>query len=153
MLLKWLSLVVFVYLSHFCSAQDRTSASPSETGHILNNVLFMSPGEKIAVNLAGAADGTALSIAEEADPKKANLVLSFKQEKGMMLFTIQNRTKYWLTYEAGIRTPKRDGLYKTSVVPVGPGLSNLESWPRPIDQLALKNFSFSEKPKGKPVSR
>jgi hypothetical protein len=132
---------------------QQQAAPPSETGHIVNNVVFMSPGEKIGVNLAGAADGTALSITEDANPKNANLVLSFKQEKGMMLFTIQNRTKYSLTYEAGIRVPKRDGLYKTSVMPVGPGLSNLESWPHPIDQLALKNFSFSEKSGGKPASR
>ena len=83
--------------------------------------------------------------------KKANLVLSFRQEKGMMLFTIENRTEHWLTYEAGIRVPKRDGLYKTSVMPVGPRLSNFESWPHPIDQLALKNFSFTEKPGGKPA--
>jgi len=86
-------------------AQQQT-APPFETGHVVNNVVFMSPGEKIGVNLAGAADGTAQSITEEPNPEKANLVLSFKQEKGMMLLTIQNRTKYWLTYEAGIRGSK-----------------------------------------------
>ena len=133
-------------------AQQQT-ASPSETGHITNNVVFMSPGEKFGANLAGAADGTALSITEEPDRKKANLELSFRQEKGMMLFTIENRTEHWLTYEAGIRVPKRDGLYKTSVMPLGPHLSNVESWPHPIDQLALKNFSFTEKPGGKPAKK
>jgi hypothetical protein len=61
-----------------------------------------------------------------------------------MLFTVENRTEHWLTYKAGIRVPKRDGLYQTSVMPLGPGLSNGESWPSPIDQLALKNFSFTE---------
>jgi hypothetical protein len=130
-------------------AQQQT-APPPEVGHIVNNVVFMSPGEQIGVNIAGVADGTALSVTEESNSKKANLVLSFKQEKGMVLFTIQNRSKYWLTYEAGIRAPKRDGLYKTSVMPVGPGLSNFESWPGQIDQVALKNFSFSERPGGKP---
>jgi hypothetical protein len=135
-----------------CAARaQQQTAPPSETGHIVNNVVFMARGEKIGLNLAGAADGTALSITEEPNPKTANLVLSFKQEKGMMLFTIQNRTKYWLTYAAGIRDPKRDGLYRTSVMPVGPGLSNFESWPGQIDQVALKNFSFSERPGGKPA--
>lgn len=126
---------------------------PSAAGRIVNNVLFVSPGDKIGVDLAGAVDGTALSVTESPALKKANLVLTFKQEKGMMLFTIQNRTKYWLTYEAGIKTPKRDGLYKTSVMPVGPGLNSFESWPYPIDQLALKNFTFSEKPRGESVSK
>src|SRR5256885_16539300 len=101
-----------------CAALAQQQAPPFETGHIVNNVVFVFPGEKIGVNLAGAADGTALNITEDANPTQANLVLSFKQEKGMMLFTIQNRTKYWLTYQAGIRVPKREGLYKTSVMPV-----------------------------------
>ena len=126
-------------------AQNQT-APPSEPGHIANNVVFMCPGDKFGVNLAGAANGTVLSITEEPDLKKADLILSFKQEKGMMLFTIENRAGHWLTYEAGIRVPKRSGFYKTSVMPIGPRLSNYESWPHPIDQLALKNFGFTEKP-------
>ncbi|HEY6968442.1 MAG TPA: hypothetical protein VJA94_04495 [Candidatus Angelobacter sp.] len=132
--------------------QEQT-APRSETGPIANNVVLMSPGDKFGVNLAGAADGLVLSITEEPDLKKANLVLSFKQENGMMLFTIANRTEHWLTYEAGIRVPKRDGFYKTSVMPLGPRLSNIESWPHPIAQLALKNFSFTEKPGGKPAKK
>jgi hypothetical protein len=133
-------------------AQQQT-APLSETGHIANNVVLMSAGEKFGLKLAGAADGTALSITEEPNLKKANLVLNFRQEKAMMLFTIENRTEHWLTYEAGIRVPKRDGLYKTSVMPLGPHLSNFESWPHPIDQLALKNFSFTEKPGNKPAKQ
>src|SRR2546427_12416208 len=133
-------------------AQQQTTP-PSETGHIANNVVFMSSGDKFGVNLAGAADGTALSITEAPNLKKANLVLSFRQQKGMMLFTIENRTEHWLIYEAGIKVPKRDGLYKTSVMTLGPRLSNIESWPHPIDQLALKNFSFTEKPGGKPAKQ
>lgn len=70
-----------------------------------------------------------------------------------MLFTIENRTERWLTYHAGIRVPKRDGFYKTSVMPLGPRASNGESWPKPIDQLALKNFSFAEKPGRKPTKK
>jgi len=113
----------------------------------------MSPGDKFGVSLAGAADGTALSITEEHNLKKADLVLSFRQGKGMMLFTIENRTEHWLTYEAGIRVPKRDGLYKTSVMPLGPRLSNFESWPHPIDHLALKNTTSTEKPGGKAAKK
>jgi hypothetical protein len=71
----------------------------------------------------------------------------------MMLFTIENRTEHWLIYEAAIRVPKRDGFYKTSVMPLGPLVSNFESWPQPIDQLALKNFSFTGKPGGNPAKK
>jgi hypothetical protein len=137
----------------WCALGQQQTAPPSETDHIANNVVFMYPGDKFGVNLAGAADGIALSLSEEPDLKKANLVLSFQQMKGMMLFTIENGTEHWLTYEAGIRVPKRDGFYKTSVLPLGPRLSNFESWPHPIDQLALKNFRFTEKPGGKPAKK
>jgi hypothetical protein len=146
---------IALVLACLCSAAvaQQQSAAPSETGHIGNNVVFMSPGEKFGVNLAGAADGTALSITEEPNLKKANLVLNFRQEMGTMLFTIENRTEHWLTHEAGIRVPKSDRLYKTSVMPLGPHLSNFESWPHPVDQLALKNFSFTEKPGSKPAKK
>ncbi|HVP42189.1 MAG TPA: hypothetical protein VMS96_02090, partial [Terriglobales bacterium] len=74
----------------YCSAlAQQQTAPPSETGHIANNVVFVSPGDKFGVNLAGAADGTPLSITDEPDRKRASLVLSFRQEKGMMLFTIE----------------------------------------------------------------
>lgn len=133
-------------------AQQQT-APPSETGRISNGIVFVSPRDKFGLNLAGTADGSPLGITEEPDLKKANLVISLKQEKGMILFTIQNRTEHWLTYEAGIKVPRRDGFYKTSVVPVGPRLSNFESWPYPIVQLALKNFSFHEKPPGRSAKK
>ena len=137
----------------WASVAQQQTTPPSETSHIANNVVFMSPGDKFGVNLAGTEDGTALSVTDEPNLKNANLVLSFRQEKGIMLFTIENRTEHWLTYEAGIRIPKRDGFYKTSVMPLGPRLSNVESWPHPIDQLAFKNFSFTGKPGGKPAKK
>ena len=74
-------------------AQPQTD--PSQIGHIAKNVAFMSRGDKFGLNLGEAADGMALTITEEPDLKKANLVLSFKQEKGIMLFTIENR-EHWL---------------------------------------------------------
>jgi|SRR5215472_2100442 len=143
--------LLVVFLSWAALAQKQID--PSRQGHVASNVVFMSPRDEFGVNVGEAADGTALSITEESDPKKANLVVSFKQEKGMMLFTIENRTEHWLTYEAGIRVPNRDGFYKTSVMPVGPHLTNLESWPHPINQLALKNFNFTAKPGGKPAKK
>lgn len=146
-------IALFVGCLCWVAFAQQQGAPPSETSHIANNLVFISPGEKFGINLAGTADGTALTVTEEPDLKKANLVLSFKREKGMMLFTIENRTERWLTYEAGIRVPKREGFYKTSVLPLGPRLSNYESWPHPIEQLALKNFSFTEKPGGKPAKK
>jgi hypothetical protein len=73
----------------WAAVAQQPTVPPTETGHIANNVVFMSPGDKFGVNLAVAADGTPLSITKESDVKKANLVLSFKQEKGIMLLTMR----------------------------------------------------------------
>ena len=130
-----------------CVLGQQQSTPTPETARVANNVVFISPAEKFGVNLAVEGAEMPLNVSEEPDLKKANLVLSFKQEKGkMMLFTIENRTEHWLTYEAGMKVPQRDGFYKTSVLPVGPRLLSFESWPHPIDRLALKNFRFTERP-------
>jgi hypothetical protein len=43
-----------------------------------------------------------------------------------------------------LSVPEKKELYKTSVLPVEPSLSNFEAWPHPIVQLVLSNFRFAE---------
>jgi hypothetical protein len=91
-----------------CCAAAQQQIDPSQTTHIKNNVVFMFPGDKFGLDLGESAGTAALNISEEPNLEKASVVLGFKQEKGMMLLTIENRTGHWLTYEAGIRVPKHD---------------------------------------------
>lgn len=138
----------------YCSAlAQQPSASSSKPVHVADNNVLLLAGDKCGVNLTGPADGTSLNVAYQPDLKKADLVLTFKKESGMTILTIENRAGHWLSYEAYMKVPKRDGSYKTSVIPVGPHLSNFESWPHPIEELVLKNFKFSDSAPGGGRSR
>jgi hypothetical protein len=64
----------------------------------------------------------------------------------MMLLTIRNKLKRRLYLDALMTVPGEKEIYKTSILPIEPGLSDFESWPHPIVQLVLRDFRFSEKP-------
>ena len=76
----WIGLLVACLCLTALGQQE--SARARETSHVANNVVFMSPGEKFGVNLAGAGEGMGLRVTEEPDVKKANLRLRFTQERG-----------------------------------------------------------------------
>lgn len=126
---------------------------------VADNSIFVSPGDRFGVNLAGPADGTAVNITYQPDLKKADLVLGFKKEKKMMLLTVENRTSYWVSYEAYMKVPERDGLLRTTVLPMGPRVSSstpfvhFESWPQSITELVLRNFRLSDTAPGARHSR
>ena len=61
----------------------------------------------------------------------------------MMLLVIRNRLKRSVSLDALMTVPGDNGVHETSVLPVGPGRSNTESWPHPIVQLMLRNFRLS----------
>jgi hypothetical protein len=65
-----------------------------------------------------------------------------------MSLIIDNNLKVWLQMDALMTLPGKKGIYKTSILPVGAGLSDCESWPHPIVQLVLRNFRVVEKPPG-----
>jgi hypothetical protein len=141
------SMMVVACFCHAGLAQD--SQAPPESSHVTDGNVLILLGEKFGVNLTEAPDGTSVAATYQPDVKKADLVLSFKKENSLMLLTIENRSSHWLAYEAHMKVPKRDGFYKTSVLPIGPHLMNFESWPHPIVELMLRNFQFSDTyPKG-----
>src|SRR5262245_59776828 len=149
--------VVFVAMfAWFCCGalpQQQPSPSSSEPVHVADNNVFVVPGDKYGVNLSGPADGTSTNVTYQPELPKADLVFTFKRERGMMLLTIENRAGHWLSYEAYMKIPGRDGFSRTSVVPVGPHLSSYELWPQPIVELALRNFRFSDTAPGRNQDR
>lgn len=147
-----IGMVMFAWLCSGTLAQQQLS-SPSESAHVEDNNVYVFPGNKCGVNLTGIADGTSVNVSFQPDLKKADLVLTFKKEREMMLLTIENRAGHWVSYEAYMKVPQRDGFYKTSVLPVRPHLKNFESWPQPIVELAFKNFRFSDTAPGRGVTR
>lgn len=114
--------------------------------YVSDGDVYVFSGENFGVALTPKSDGN-IDVSYQPDPKKADVWLSFEQPKqlgiGMML-TIKNNLKQKLQVDALMTIPGKEGIYKTSIVPVEAGLSDFESWPHPIVQLVLRNFRLSE---------
>lgn len=119
---------------------------------VANNSVNLFAGEKFGINLKVSADAS--EVTYQPDAKKADVWFVFTQEKklaggvGMML-VVQNKLKSEIRMEGLMTVPRRDGVFKTGILPIGAGLSNFESWPHPIVELTLKNFRLSETAAGK----
>jgi hypothetical protein len=115
--------------------------------YVAENEVYLFAGETFGINLT-VTENQLSRITYERDPAKADVALAFTQEESerglRMLLVIQNRLKRRLSYDALMTRPEKKEIYKTSVLPVEPSLSNFEEWPHPIVQLVLKNFRFSE---------
>jgi hypothetical protein len=100
-------------------------------------------------------NGAVLGVSYQSDTNKAAVSLRFTQEvkdngDAMMLLVVENHTKHKLFIDALMTFPKREQPQRTSILPVGAGLSGYESWPEPIVQLVLRNIRLTEKPGTEP---
>ena len=53
----------------------------------------------------------------------------------------RNGTRSALRYRARIQVPGNSSWQETSIMPVAPGLLGYETWPHPIDALAVSGIS------------
>ncbi|WP_263373407.1 hypothetical protein [Granulicella aggregans] len=115
--------------------------------YVASGDVYLFAGEAFGVNVTTAGDRLT-GITYQSDPAKADVEFKFTQEKAprgfMMLLVTRNKLKKKLFFDAMMTVPGKTGIFNTSVLPIDPGLSNFESWPHPIVQLALRNFRFSE---------
>ncbi len=119
--------------------------------YVANNSVCLFAGESFGVNFI-VSGGQIIGLRYEPDKKKADVFFEFSQEEGglnspsRMMLWIQNYSKRWLELDAVVSIPKQKKIFRTSIIPVGPGMKNIESWPYPIAQLVLRNLRFSEQP-------
>lgn len=115
--------------------------------YVAENNVYLFTGETFGVNVT-ITDNELSRITYQRDPANADVELKFTQEKSpngwMMMLVLRNKLKRRLFLDALMRVPGKKEIFKTSVLPVEPNLSDFESWPHPIVQLVLKNFRFSE---------
>jgi hypothetical protein len=115
--------------------------------YVAENEVYLFAGETFGINVT-VTDDRLSQIAYQRDPTKADVEFKFTQEKSpdgfMMLLVTRNKLKRRLFFDAMMTVPGEKEIYKTSVLPAEPNLSNFESWPHPIVQLVLSNFRFSE---------
>jgi hypothetical protein len=115
--------------------------------YVADGDVYLLAGEAFGINVTVAGDRLT-RITYQPDPAKADVEFKFTQEKShqvfMMLLITRNKLKKKLFFDALMTVPEQTGIYKTSVLPIDPNLTNFETWPHPIVQLALRNFRFSE---------
>jgi hypothetical protein len=116
--------------------------------YVIDNDVYLFVGESFGVNVT-VVDNQITGLTYQPDSKKCDLTFSFKQEEVnkdqmMMMLVTRNGLKRRLLFDALMTVPDRKGIFKTSILPIEPGLSNFESWPHPIVQLVLRNFRFVE---------
>jgi hypothetical protein len=116
--------------------------------YVEENEVYLFAGDAFGINLTLKGDKIT-QVTYQPDLSKAEVTFRFTQEKSgpkrIMMLEIKNNGKRRLFLDALMTVPEEKGTYKTSIVPIEPGLSSLEMWPHPIVQLVLGNFRFSAK--------
>ncbi len=118
--------------------------------YVADSVVYLFRGDEFGVTLQ-VQDNKITGVKYEPEIKKAEVTFKFSQEKldektVVMMLVIRNTTKHPLEMEALMTVPGKEGFLDTTILPIPPGLTNYESWPHAIIQLALRNFKIGKKP-------
>jgi len=77
------------------------------------------------------------------DAETPHLEISMAVEGRMTLLTVKNATPKSLRYRAAMKVPGHPGWLRTSVVPLLPYIRGIETWPHPIEALAIFGIEFA----------
>jgi hypothetical protein len=116
--------------------------------YVIENDVYLFAGESFGINVT-IVDNQITGITYQPDSAKSDVWFIFSQEitdrvPKMMMLVTRNGLKHRLLFDALMTIPDKKGIFKTSILPIDPKLSNYESWPHPIVQLVLRNFRFVE---------
>jgi hypothetical protein len=115
--------------------------------YVAENEVYLFSGDKFGVNLV-LKDGRVAEVRYQPDVNRADVVFGFEQPKELqngisMALTIDNKMKRGVSMEGLMSIPGKKDVFKTTILPVKPGKSGLESWPHPISQLVLGNLQLT----------
>jgi hypothetical protein len=100
-------------------------------------------GKKVAVKFD--VDGDLLKkpvIVEKLDTRDAGIKLDFSRKQGMIMLAISNGLKKSLHCRCLARLKGKSTYFETSIVTIGAGLDDFESWEDPIEELVLFDFKL-----------
>jgi len=116
--------------------------------YVIENDVYLFAGESFGINVT-VVDNQIVGVTYQPDSAKSDVWFTFSQEfddhaPEMMMLTTRNGLKRRLLFDALMTVPGKEGIFRTNILPIDPGLSSYESWPHPIVQLVLRNFRFVE---------
>jgi len=110
--------------------------------------VFLFRGDEFGLNLDIQGDAVR-AVTYQPDLKRADVTLKFSQEVRpdggvMMMLAIHNGVKHKLLIDAMMSLPGKEGVVKTSILPIEAGLADFESWNDPIVVLVLRNIRLGK---------
>jgi len=136
--MKYLAILAFLFAPLFAAA-----GVPPEKP----NTVLIHPGEVIYARFdESGAELRLVNVSKEED-ENAQLVLTmrpFDKGRAMQMLSVRSSFKKTMNYKAEMMLPGRNRRQKTSVIPVMAGLISFESWPHPIEELALFGFVLDQ---------
>jgi hypothetical protein len=136
--MKYITLIAFILAPLLALAETPTEKP---------NTILIHPGEVLYATFAES--GTELKLVsvakEKSDQAQLTLEMSpFDKKERLLMLSVKSTFKKDMHYKAEMRLLSKNRRQETSVVPVMAGLAAFESWPHPIEELAL--FGFALKP-------
>jgi hypothetical protein len=116
-----------------CMASASTAESELDPPDV-PTVAILRPGDVACFGFDAAHNVQAVPQATASTP---HITARMTVEPGMTMLAIKNVMSSQLAYRAFIRLPGAAEWQETSIAPVMAGLSGFESWPHPIDAIAL----------------
>jgi len=112
--------------------------------YVADNDVYLFSGESFGLKL-NIMNGKIGPVTYNKEKAGADIELEFTQKtqkdgNPMMMLVIKSNIKQILYMDALMTVPGKEGIYKTNILPLQPGLSGYESWPHPIVQLVLRNL-------------
>jgi hypothetical protein len=106
--------------------------------------VYLFKGDDFGIDLVIRKSAVA-AVKYQPATEKADVKFKFSQEiqpdgSSTMTLLIRNATTHTLYFDALMTTPGNQGIAKTSILPVRPGLDSYESWPHPVVQLVLRHI-------------
>lgn len=115
---------------------------------VKDNILQIFPGEKIFVEVETKKNEivSMKTVSENIHPKKT-IEIEFRQKANgkiseLMILRVNNPFKKKLSYEAMMYIVGHDKWIKTSILPVGPTISGVETWTDVIVTLVLSDWKL-----------
>jgi len=116
-----------------------------KTPYVADNCIYVFANEHFGVHVK-VVDGEVSQLSYEKDPSKGELDVELTIKKSIMVMTILNRMDRTLYMDLFMRVPNKPGLFEVNKVDLQTKRPNVEFWPYPVEEIALKTPSFRGKP-------
>ena len=98
-------------------------------------------GSSVIVSLDPDADGQVrASVVSPVETAESTVTFALADQSSYRLLKITNQTKYILRMDVRVCIDQGTRCAESNVLPLGPGLSNYESWSEPIDLVLVSNL-------------